>query len=948
MSDPLDAITPDNQNTKDSSNGVSSISMSVGGSSKSWITSTFSNTKSNASSTPNNDILGELSSSSLEWSTQKKDTDTLLPWEENNGKRQEDEFPQEAANISETKIIDINFSSFSDIVSFIADKEFDYTLIEPEESQVKITFRQDNIDKDIRYIKYAAYGSILLKIKQATDMAIDVSKETQEGKWKISLENRKFTVAAKTVPGPNGERIWLKIKADQNPSGKKQTKKVPISVIFGFLWAILLVWLILWATFVTFIVFNAKTVEDVRFFASLGINLNDINNFISQIVTLIFSILLFLWTSTLAIALFKFIVTKKSLKRRKFIYGILSFFLLLLTFGTGSAWMFIDNKIKSLPNWQEQAYWDLKIFDNDLRNSTDFWNIEALLLDTENLIWPATLLFDLENFQANQARIWFNVQKYIWDFGWDIEESFNPQITKTFTDVGNYPLSIIAIWNDINGVEIEKEIANVPVIGITHTIDVEETITNSWGKKVKFDASNLQSLWKIEWYFKEAITEENPEPDYEEWTKINEWYVFIPGKIFFDEMFVWLSIINGNTLNPEISKVVYIRVEGDSEITWEISYEQALDNELEFSLYVEDPKTDFSNGFIESYEWKINDKTYNIASDGENEETSPKIEHTFDEYGDQTINVILTDSTGKTQTLTKTINIQKRVQLRTPLLITNTDSEKIENLRVEEEQHEYFIDEIWVPTTVRFDARLVRPESVLYTLWSVKWDIWNDGNIDASWTSYEYLVATEWNTTIWVEYTFIHRRSSDDTITLKEMIYIEGVKKDAVLDLKIEHDSNYAPITVRFDASRSYIKNDDIVKFIYDYGDGVSEERDAINPWHIYKKAGDYNITLTVVWKSGQSYSTSKKLILLPPPQGTKISTSLKKAPIWQEIDFSSAESEGQIVEYFWEFGDGYISTEANPSHSYKSPWFYIVKLRADFANNNSITDEVEVEIVKK
>jgi PKD repeat protein len=62
----------------------------------------------------------------------------------------------------------------------------------------------------------------------------------------------------------------------------------------------------------------------------------------------------------------------------------------------------------------------------------------------------------------------------------------------------------------------------------------------------------------------------------------------------------------------------------------------------------------------------------------------------------------------------------------------------------------------------------------------------------------------------------------------------------------MEYDSNYAPVTVRFDAAESYIKNDNIIKFTYDYGDGVIEERDAINPGHIYTKPGDYTVTLTV------------------------------------------------------------------------------------------------------
>jgi PKD repeat protein len=63
----------------------------------------------------------------------------------------------------------------------------------------------------------------------------------------------------------------------------------------------------------------------------------------------------------------------------------------------------------------------------------------------------------------------------------------------------------------------------------------------------------------------------------------------------------------------------------------------------------------------------------------------------------------------------------------------------------------------------------------------------------------------------------------------------------------MEYDSNYAPVTVRFDASKSFIKNDDIIKFIYDYGDGISEERDSINPGHKYIEAGDYTVSLTVI-----------------------------------------------------------------------------------------------------
>jgi len=87
-----------------------------------------------------------------------------------------------------------------------------------------------------------------------------------------------------------------------------------------------------WGAFIAFIVLNATEVEDVRFFASLGINLNDINTFISQVVTLIFSILLFLCTAALSFGLFKFFITKKAYKKQKITYALISTILLIVSF----------------------------------------------------------------------------------------------------------------------------------------------------------------------------------------------------------------------------------------------------------------------------------------------------------------------------------------------------------------------------------------------------------------------------------------------------------------------------------------------------------------------------------------------------------------------------------------------------------------------------------------
>jgi hypothetical protein len=70
-----------------------------------------------------------------------------------------------------------------------------------------------------------------------------------------------------------------------------------------------------------------------------------------------------------------------------------------------------------------------------------------------------------------------------------------------------------------------------------------------------------------------------------------------------------------------------------------------------------------------------------------------------------------------------------------------------------------------------------------------------------------------------VAYTFKNIKDSTEK-TIKEIIYINSIKKEALLDLEIKpSEEEYVPITIVFDASKSEIKDENITKFIYDYGD---------------------------------------------------------------------------------------------------------------------------------
>ena len=834
------------------------------------------------------------------------------------------------------KIIDINLKSLDDIIMLISDLKYDFATIEPAEDEVKVSFKKDKIEKDVKYIKFPTYNSILVQIKQATKLKVEITQSDQEGKWERKVKTQNFGLVAKTVPGSFWERIFIKAKKIVPKVDDKKAKKAPVGKMLWFLASALFVSLILWGAFITFIVLNANTIEDVKFFSSLGINLNDINLFITQIITIIFSILLFIETIVLAIFLFKFFLTKKEFKRKKILYGMIGFVVLLITFSTASAWMIIDQKVKSLPNWQELAFGDVQIFDNDKLISEDFDRQGSLIDDTTNLIGPVTIKYDLSLFQANEEKKWFQVKKYIWTFGKEVQEELTPILIKKFEEKGNYEISLIVEEVDPAGNTIEKAVENIPNISITHTVDIEEsTVSNGW-KVVKFDANNLKELWKLEWYFMDDLS-----------TPVWEWYEFKPAKVFFEETVVGLYIRRDDKTEEVLDKVFVITTGSSSDISGEIIATESVKNNLEYELSVSDPDNSFGEWFIEEFEWKIGGKTIKKTADPTDLEASSSITYEFKNFWEQEISVVLRDAAGSLKEITKTLNIQRTLELRTRMKIYN-EEELMEDIRYEKETNEYYIDDIGAPTSMKFDARLVRPKDLIYSLTEVTWDVGWDGNIDGTGKVFEDSVDVEWNKTIVANYTFVHRRDKEDIVNLKEFIYIEAIKKDAILKLDIEKPTDYVPVTVRFDASKSYIKNDDIVKFIYDYGDGTTEERDAINPGRKYTRPGDYEVMLTVVGSSGQRYSMTKSLILKPQPQWVKVSTSLKRAPTLQWIDFSSEESEGQITGYFWSFWDGNNSTKANPTHSYSKPWKYTVTLKVDFVNSNTLEDEIEIEVYEQ
>ena len=110
--------------------------------------------------------------------------------------------------------------------------------------------------------------------------------------------------------------------------------------------------------------------------------------------------------------------------------------------------------------------------------------------------------------------------------------------------------------------------------------------------------------------------------------------------------------------------------------------------------------------------------------------------------------------------------------------------------------------------------------------------------------------------------------------------------------------------------------------YLWQFGDGTISTLQ--NPSHSYTTAANYTVKLIVTNSSGCKDSLSRNLTVFAKP------TPAFAAPANQCIsnnNFTFNNASTGATNYLWHFGDGSISTLANPTHSYTSAANYTVKL---------------------
>jgi len=160
---------------------------------------------------------------------------------------------------------------------------------------------------------------------------------------------------------------------------------------------------------------------------------------------------------------------------------------------------------------------------------------------------------------------------------------------------------------------------------------------------------------------------------------------------------------------------------------------------------------------------------------------------------------------------------------------------------------------------------------------------------------------------------------------------------------------DYPPLTVTFNASSSTSPNGPIVDYAWDFGDGTTGG--GVSVTHTYTVKGVYTITLTVKDSSGQTSERSKTVEALnhaPVARFTpNVYTTGVRQPVWFNAS-ASYDSDGEIVQYIWSFGDGTTGDGEVVQHEYETAngtgWRPEITLTV--VDDNGATDSVSHTII--
>ncbi len=314
------------------------------------------------------------------------------------------------------------------------------------------------------------------------------------------------------------------------------------------------------------------------------------------------------------------------------------------------------------------------------------------------------------------------------------------------------------------------------------------------------------------------------------------------------------------------------------------------------------------DGYIASYFWDFGDgNTGNAVT----------VEHAYVDDGSYNVTLTVTDNEGATNSAHAT----KTVLNRQPVASFTESAETV------------YVDDV-----ISFNAsESYDPDG---TIVSYHWDF-GDGNTGNG-VSVQHAYSQEGTYTVTLTVT------DDDgaigTVNATKTVLPEIIpNQNPVASFTESAEIVYIGESIFFDSSGSYDPDGYIVLYHWDFGDGNTGNGVTIQ--HAYSQEGTYTVTLTVTDDDGATDADSATKTVLTPiiPNKKPVASFTESDEIvytGESIYFAASgsyDTDGYIVSYHWDFGDGNTATGVTVHHAYADDGSYSVTLTV--TDNEGATD---------
>ncbi|MET4780339.1 PKD domain-containing protein [Glaciihabitans sp. UYNi722] len=156
--------------------------------------------------------------------------------------------------------------------------------------------------------------------------------------------------------------------------------------------------------------------------------------------------------------------------------------------------------------------------------------------------------------------------------------------------------------------------------------------------------------------------------------------------------------------------------------------------------------------------------------------------------------------------------------------------------------------------------------------------------------------------------------------------------------------SNINELAATFDGSASSDTDGTIATYAWVFGDGSIGTGATTN--HVYAVGGTYTVTLTVTDNEGMTGTVNHSVVAIAPNQAPTAAFSTSAANLVASFDAAnSADPDGAVVSYAWDFGDAATGSGKTTDHTYALAGSYVVALTVtdDRGATSTVTNSITV-----